>query len=107
MLDLKLDLKRKGDRRSHSTLPASDSQLRRLFGGQLYGGRLLVMLPRLVRDGPVQAGDPLTVVVDLRFGERVGKEFFEQDGALGPHSLQLKGTQSFAEPVERGVVDRD
>ena len=45
------------------------------------------MLPRLVRDGPVQAGDPLTVVVDLRFGERVGKEFFEQDGALGPHSL--------------------
>ena len=64
------------------------------------------MLPRLVRDGPVQAGDPLTVVVDLRFGERVGKEFFEQDGALGPHSLQLKGAQSFAEPVERGVVDR-
>ena len=65
-----------------------------------------MMLPWLVKDGPFQAGDPSVVVVDLRFGERVGKEFFEQDGALGPHSLQLKGTQSFAEPVERGVVDR-
>ena len=64
------------------------------------------MLPWLVKDGPVQAGDPSVVVVDLRFGERVGEEFFEKDGALGPHSLQLKGTQSFAEPVERGVVDR-
>jgi len=59
-----------------------------------------------VGNDPVLAGDPLAVVVDLRFGERVGKEFFEQDGALGPHSLQLKGTQSFAEPAERGVVDR-
>ena len=97
-----LDLKRKGDRRIRSTLPASDSQLRRLFDGRLFGTRLSWLL----KDDPVRAGDPSVVVVDLRFGERVGKEFFEQDGALGPHSLQLKGTQSLAEPVERGVVDR-
>ena len=64
------------------------------------------MLTWLAGDSRVEAEDPLPVVVDLRLGERVGKEFFEQDGALGPHPLQLKGTQSFAEPAERGVVNR-
>ena len=78
----------------------------RMCGLRLSSGRLLVLLPWLLWVDPVEEGDRLPVVVDLRFSERVGKEFVEQDGALGPHSLQLQGTQPVPEPAECVVVDR-